>query len=230
MTIRVCRILLRRRGCILPRMSHGSDHGRDCHGNPHDFDAYLARLESPERALWQLPDRVVRALGLRAGQTVADIGAGPGYFSLRLARKVGPLGRVFAVDVEPAILAVLRDRVAAVKLAQVTPVLALPETPLLPPASCDRVLSVNAYHHHPNRRAALRAMARLLRRGGRVAIVDFHKRASPMGPPVEERVAREDLLKDASRAGLEVAKELTFLPHQYFFLLRREPAARHSPR
>jgi len=81
-------------------MSHESDHEHGRHGNPADLDAYLARLESPERAQWQMPDRVVAALGVKAGQTVADIGTGPGYFSLRLARKVGPRGRVFAVDVE----------------------------------------------------------------------------------------------------------------------------------
>ena len=201
-------------------MSNESDHEHGRHGNPADLDAYLARLESPERAEWQMPDRVVAALGIKAGQTVADIGAGPGYFSLRLARKVGPRGRVFAVDVEPTILAVLRDRVAARKLAQVTPVLGTPDDPLVPPGSCDRVLSVTAYHHYRDRPAALRAMARLLRRGGRLAVIDFHKRETAMGPPLHERVSREDFLKDVKRAGLKVATELTFLPHQYFFVLR----------
>jgi ubiquinone/menaquinone biosynthesis C-methylase UbiE len=199
-------------------MSHGP---RDQHGNPTHFRSYVKRLESPERATWQRPDQVVAALGLRPGQVVADIGAGPGYFSLRLARKVGKRGRVFAVDVEPAILSLLRERVATTKLAQVTPVLGLPDDPLLPLASCALVLSVNAYHHYPDGPAALRCMARLLRRGGRLALIDFHKRESPMGPPVGERVSREELLRHVKRAGLRVAKELTFLPHQYFFWLRR---------
>jgi ubiquinone/menaquinone biosynthesis C-methylase UbiE len=196
-------------------------HDHDRHGNPPDLASYIARLESPERAAWQLPERVVAALALRPGHVVADLGAGPGYFSLRLARRVGKRGRVFAVDVEPALLGVLRDRVAARRLAGITPVLGAPTDPLLPTASCDRVLSVNAYHHYPDGPAALRRMARLLKRGGRLAVIDFHKRETPMGPPVSERVARERLLDDSERAGLRVAEELTFLPHQYFFLLRR---------
>jgi ubiquinone/menaquinone biosynthesis C-methylase UbiE len=193
---------------------------RGTHGNPVHLADYVARLEAPERAAWQMPDQVVAALALRPGQVVADLGAGPGYFSLRLARKVGRRGRVFAVDVEPVILTMLRERIAAQKVAQVTPVLGLPGDPLLPPASCDRVLSVNAYHHYPDGPAALRRMAQLLRRSGRVALIDFHKRESPMGPPVHERVLRETVLGHIKRAGLRVARELVFLPHQYFFLLR----------
>jgi ubiquinone/menaquinone biosynthesis C-methylase UbiE len=193
---------------------------RDAHGNPADLAQYLARLEAPDRKQWQMPDAVVAALALRPGHIVADLGAGPGYFSLPLARRVGKLGRVFAVDVEPAILTVLRERLAVQRIDRITPVLGLPDDPLLPAASCDRVLSVNAYHHYRNRPAALRRMARLLRRGGRLAVIDFDKRESPMGPPVSERVSREQLLADCKRAGLRVAKELTFLPHQYFFLLR----------
>lgn len=200
----------------MPRAPH--QHGT--HGNPADLARYMDRLESPERAEWQMPDKVVAALGLRPGQAVADLGAGPGYFSLRLARKVGKQGRVFAVDVEPFVLNILRERVAKQKLVQVTPVLGLPDNPLVPPASCDSVFSVNAYHHYPNGPAALRSMASLLRRGGRLAMVDFHKRESAMGPPIEERISREAFLKHAERAGLRVEKELTFLPHQYFFLLK----------
>jgi len=200
---------------------HANSADRDKHGNPHDMAAYLARLESPDRASWQMPDKVVAALALRAGQTVADIGAGPGYFSLPMAGKVGRTGRVFAVDVEPAMLTVLRDRVEAAKMVSVTPVLGTAGDPLLPPASCDRVLLVNAYHHLPDGPAALRRLARLLKRGGRLALIDFHRRETPVGPPPEERVAREQLLRDVKRAGLRVATEFDFLPHQYFFLLRQ---------
>jgi ubiquinone/menaquinone biosynthesis C-methylase UbiE len=193
---------------------------RDQHGNPAHLRAYIKRLESPARDAWQLPDQVVAALALRPGQVVADLGAGPGYFALRLARKVGQRGRVFAVDVEPAMLSALRERVARGRLLQVTPVLGLADDPLVPAGSCDLVLSVAAYHHYPNRPAALRQMARLLRRGGRLALIDFHKRETSMGPPVGERVPREEVLRHIQRAGLRVAQELTFLPHQYFFVLR----------
>ena len=206
-----------------------SDHGHGgSHGNPEDLDAYIARLEDPARDEWQRPDAVVAALGLRRGQTVGEIGGGPGYWSLRLARKVGPAGRVYAVDVEPRLLEVLRQRLEERKVGNVTPVLGLPEDPLLPVASCDLVLLVNAYHHLPDGPAYLRRLARALRRGGRIVNADFHKRETPVGPPVEERVSREEFLAGARRAGLVPVAEHDFLPYQYCVALRPRRAPRRG--
>jgi ubiquinone/menaquinone biosynthesis C-methylase UbiE len=201
-----------------PQAPH--EHRGGSHGNPADLDAYAARLESADRAAWQKPDEVVAALALRPGQTACDVGSGPGYFTLRLARAVGPQGRVFAVDVEPRLLSILRDRLAGAGLANVTPVLALPHDPLLPPGACDVVLVVDTYHHFPDGSAYLRSLQRVLRPGGRIANVDYHKRETPVGPPMAHRIAREDFLRDAASAGLVVAAEPTFLPHQYFVVLR----------
>ena len=161
----------------------------------------------------------MRALGLRSGQTACDIGGGPGYFSLRLARQVGSQGHVYAIEVEPAILEILRRRLRAARARNVTPILALADDPLLPRASCDRVLIVNTYHHLPDGPAYLRRLRCTLKRGGRIALVDFHKRETPVGPPVPRRVAREELLGDARRAGLACVAEHTFLPYQYFVVL-----------
>jgi len=194
-------------------------HGKDHHGNPADLEGYIARMEEPSRAAWQKPDEVVRALGLRPGQTACDVGAGPGYFSLRLARAVGEAGHVYAVDVEPRILAVLRDRVRSSDARKVTPVLSLPDDALLPATSCDVILIVDTYHHFPDGPAYLRRLSRALRPGGRVANVDFHKRELPVGPPLEHKVAREAFLADATAAGLRLVQEHTFLPYQYFVVL-----------
>jgi len=194
-------------------------HGKDHHGNPADLDGYIARMEEPSRAAWQKPDEVVRALGLRPGQAACDVGAGPGYFSLRLARAVGEAGHVYAVDVEPRILSVLRDRVQSSNARNVTPVLSLPDDALLPAASCDLILIVDTYHHFPDGPAYLRRLSRALRPGGRIANVDFHKRELPVGPPPEHKVAREAFLADATAAGLRLAEEHTFLPYQYFVVL-----------
>src|SRR5215831_20201314 len=90
--------------------SHGGGHGR--HGNPKDLSDYIEKMESPDRDEWQKPTEVLRAIGVRAGQMIGDVGAGPGYFSLRLGRAVGGEGTVFAAEVVPRILSVLRDRVA----------------------------------------------------------------------------------------------------------------------
>lgn len=200
---------------------HGGHRGR--HGNPGDLDAYVARMEAEDRDAWQKPDEVIRALGLRGGEVVCDIGAGPGYFTLRAARAIGPAGWVHAVDVEPAILAALRDRLDRAKIANVTPVLSAPEAPSLPPGACDVVLVVDTYHHFPDGEAYLRALVPRLRPGGRIVNVDFHARELPVGPPVGHKVSREDFLAAARAAGLVLAGEETFLPYQYFLVLRPAP-------
>jgi ubiquinone/menaquinone biosynthesis C-methylase UbiE len=192
---------------------HAHGH-RDRHGNPEDIDAYIARLMDPARDEWQKPDELVRALKLKDGQVACDVGAGPGYLALRLARRVGTAGLVYAVDVEPRILDALRQNLRQADLANVVPVLAQADDPLLPEAACDLILVVNTYHHFPDRVAYLRRLARSLRRGGRLVNVDF-TRESPIGPPGSERVSREEFLKDAESAGLKLVAEHTFLPYQY---------------
>jgi predicted methyltransferase len=201
---------------------------RDGHGNPADLGSYAARLTDPARDAWQKPDQVVAALGLGPGAVACDVGSGPGYFTLRLARAVGPQGRVYAVDVEPALLAALRDRLEAERIANVTPVLSVPSDPLLPAATCDLVLVVNTYHHFPDGPGYLRRLAEALRPGGRVVNVDFEKRPTPVGPPVGHRVSRDAFVVDAAAAGLAVVAEPRLLEHQYVVVLR--PGGSNIPR
>jgi SAM-dependent methyltransferase len=196
---------------------HGA--GRDRYGNPKDLDAYIAAQEEPGRARWQKPDDVIKELAVRPGQTVCDIGAGPGYFSLRLARVVGERGRVYAVDVEPRILGALRDRLEKAGATNVTPVLGLGADPLLPPGACDLVLVVDTYHHFPDRPAYLKRLVRALAPAGRLANIDFKKSPTPIGPPLDHRVAREEFLADAAHAGLKLVAEPKFLENQYFVIL-----------
>jgi ubiquinone/menaquinone biosynthesis C-methylase UbiE len=206
--------------------SHAGDHwerGRDRFRNPlpPDLPAYIAAQEEPGRDRWQKPDQVLQALGIRAGQTVCDIGAGPGYFALRLAHLVGARGRIYAVDVEPRILEALRERIEKRGIDNITPVLALGGNPLLPDATCDLIVVVDTYHHFPDRPAYLRRLAQALKPAGRIANIDFRKQATPIGPPQEHRISREEFLRDAATAALRVDQELTFLENQYFIILRR---------
>jgi ubiquinone/menaquinone biosynthesis C-methylase UbiE len=203
------------------RRGHGLRGGFGAHGNPRDFQLMLGRLEDPNRARWQRPLALIRALGVRPGQTVAEIGAGSGYLVRRLARAVGPRGRVYAVDAEPRMLPVLLERLRRARIGNVTPVLGRDEDPLLPDRTCDLVLVVNTYHHFPGGPGYLRRLARLLRPGGRLVNVDFHRRETPVGPPLERRIARETFLRDARRAGLRLVREVTVLPYQYCVVLRR---------
>jgi ubiquinone/menaquinone biosynthesis C-methylase UbiE len=182
----------------------------------------LGRLEDPDRARWQRPARLVRALGLRRGQTVAEIGAGSGYLVRRLARVVGPRGHVYAVDAEARMLPILVDRLQRARIRNVTPILGRDDDPLLPDGSCDLVLVVNTYHHFPGGPRYLRRLRRLLRPAGRLVNVDFHRRDTPVGPPLERRIARETFLRDARRAGFRLLREATFLPYQYCLVLRSQ--------
>ncbi len=203
--------------------AHGHGHGHDRHGNPEDFDAYLARLEHPERLAWQKPDEVVAALRLRPGQVACDLGAGPGVFAIRLARAVGPAGRVHAIDVEPRMIALLERRAREAGASNVRAILAGEGEIALPPEPCDTILVVNAFHHFPDGAGALRRLATRLAPGGRLANVDFHAGELPVGPPPEHKVSREAFLETVAKAGLLVDEEKTFLPYQYFFLLRPQP-------
>jgi ubiquinone/menaquinone biosynthesis C-methylase UbiE len=193
-----------------------TDEPRDHHGNPADLNEYIARLDDPARDEWQRPDVVLAALGITQTSVVCDVGAGTGYFALRLAKLAA---QVYAVDVEPQLLSLLRDRVASAGLHNVTPVLGLAHDPLVPAAACDLILVVNVFHHVPDKPAYLRRLQAALRPGGQLAIIDFHKRELPVGPPVDHKFAREDCLEQIRAAGLQLVTEHDLLPYQYFLVL-----------
>jgi SAM-dependent methyltransferase len=192
-------------------------HGR--HGNPHDLRRLMRRQLAPTRARWQQPDRVLRVLGVRRGAVVADVGSGPGYFTARLARAVGARGRVYAVDPEPEVLQVLVGRLDGAH--NVTPVLSRDDDPMLPPASCDLALFVNAYHHVADGPSFMRRLARCLKPGGRLAAIDWAYRETPVGPPLDRRIPPEQLLRIGRRAGLRPVARHEFLPYQYFLVFAR---------
>jgi len=185
-----------------------------------DLAGYIASLEEPGRAEWQKPDEVIRALKLGPGETLCDVGSGPGYFALRAARLLEASGWVYAEDVEASMIDALRDRVSQARFSNVTPILGLPDDPLLPKAACDVILVVNTYHLFPNGPAFLRRLAKSLKPGGRLANIDFHKRETPQGPVLARRVAREAFLSDAQRASFKLVAEEKFLPYQYFLILK----------
>jgi SAM-dependent methyltransferase len=206
-------------------MAHDHQHqpGRDRHGNPNDLATYLAKLESPERAAWQKPDELVAALALTPGASAADVGCGPGYFTLRLARAVAPGGTAFGLDVDPRMTTLLAERARAAGLANVVPVLgsAEPGHEPAPPRPVDLVLLVNAFHHFPDGPAMLARLAGFLAPAGRIALVEFHPGELPVGPPPEFRLTRAQIEASVAAAGLRVTAEHGFLPYQVFLILQR---------
>jgi len=190
----------------------------EMHRRHHDPEAMMRALEDPARDAYQKPAEVVAALGLRAGDVVADIGAGTGYFAVRFARAVGDEGRVYAVDISPEMIRHLNRRVRDEGLRNVVPVLADPDDPLLPDGSVDWFVIVDTWHHIEDQTGYLRHMKRMLRPGGRVVHIDFQKRELPVGPPVSMKIARDDLVRQMQEAGFVLEKEHTFLPYQYFLV------------
>lgn len=205
------------RGSATPRSSGG--HDATAHRSFADVEKWTQVFDDPERDAWQKPREVIAALGLQPGMAVADLGAGTGYFSRHLFEAVGDTGAVFAVDTEPNLVAHLRKR-AEKEHTGVIPVLASFDNPRLPAARLDLVLVVDTYHHINDRLTYFRNLQRALTPGGRVAIIDWHKRALPVGPPVEHKLARAQVLEEMNAAGYDLAQEVSILPYQYFVVFR----------
>ena len=186
------------------------------HGDP---AAYIAALDDPKRDAYQKPHEVMQALAIKEGEVIADIGAGSGYFTFRVARHVGSGGRVYAVDVSPEMIRHLHARVREFGLLNVSPILAPPDDPLVP-QPVDRFLIVDVWHHVDDQAGYLARMKKHLKPGGQVVMIDFHKRALPVGPPEAMKIAREDLLAQMKTHGFELVTEHTFLPYQYFLVFR----------
>ena len=183
-----------------------------------DTKAYIAMLEDPKRDAYQKPHEVLMALALKPGETIADIGSGSGYFTLRLAAHVGDEGRVFAVDIDPEMIRHLNRRVRDAGVRNVQTILADPADPLLPDASVDRFVIVDTWHHIEKPLEYLALMRRMLKPSGQVVMIDFQKRELPVGPPMEIKIARDDLVRQMEANSFQLAKEHTFLPYQYFLV------------
>jgi cyclopropane fatty-acyl-phospholipid synthase-like methyltransferase len=166
---------------------------------------------------WQKPDQVLDALRLQPGSRVADLGAGTGYFTVRIATRI-PDGKVFAVDMEPDMVRYLRERAEREHLHVIVPVLASAASPNLP-EPVDLFLVVDTYHHIDSRIAYFQALRRSLRPDGRLAIVDF-KLDSPQGPPPQHRVPPEKAIAELAAAGYSLVERHDLLPWQYFLIFQ----------
>ncbi len=180
---------------------------------------YIAMLERKERDSFQKPDDVMRALALRPGERVADVGAGSGYFTLRVARAVGPSGEVLAIDINPDILEFLDRRVKEAGLANVRTVRVEKDDPKLPAGGVDTILMVDTLHYVAGRDAYAKKLRAGLAPGGRVVVIDYTPKPwaeRPWGPPPEQKMAREEVDEAMAAAGLVPAKVHEFLPEQFF--------------
>jgi predicted methyltransferase len=184
--------------------------------------ANLGLLESPDRDAWQKPDQIMDALGIAEGSKVADIGPGAGWFTIRLARRVGPNGVVYAEDVQPQMLEATRRRVSREGLKNVETRLGTSTDPHLPRQALDAILVVDVYPELDERVTFLRNLASALKPSGRIGIVNYRPGQGGPGPAPNEgvRVDSSAVEADARAAGLGVLRREN-LPFQYLIILGR---------
>ena len=183
-----------------------------------DPRAYIAMLENPQRDKEQKPDEVIAALDLKPGETLADIGAGSGYFTFRFARKVGDTGRVYAVDINSDMILYMNRYIRDKKVKNVTTILSAPDDPLLADASINRFFICNTWHHIQNRPQYIARMKTMLKPGGQIIVVDYKKKQLPVGPPPEMKLTKKEVIAELEAGGFKLAKEHDFLPYQYFLV------------
>ena len=182
--------------------------------HPPDSSEYAKVLDDPSRDEWQRPHEVVMALGLRPDETVADIGAGTGYFARRFAMHAG---KVYAVDIDAKLLEIAgKDAPPNLKT-----ILAAPDDARLPPGTIETIFFCDVLHHIDNRPAYYATLAKALKPDGRIVVIDFYKKDLPVGPPPAMKLSEDEVIAEFHSAGFTLAKRLDILPYQYFLFFER---------
>jgi len=171
------------------------------------------------------PAKIIQFMGLNDGDIIADIGCGNGYFTLRLAKEVGPHGVVFAVDVQQGMLDQLIERQKEANISNVYPILGEYDDPLLPPGKIDWMLLVDAYHEFSNPEAMLARMKDSLAPGGRIALLEYRGERSPgknqFPIPRDHAMTVEEVMNEWPPAGFEMVTLVEFLPMEHFFVFKK---------
>jgi len=177
-------------------------------------------LERPEREEEEKTDLLVRSLGIKSGQIVADIGAGTGYFSRRLAKLVGEKGQILAVDIQPEMLDLLTNTMTELKIRNVTPILGTIDNPNLPTNAVDLVLMVDVYHEFSHPFEMMQNICKSLKPGGRVAFVEF--RGEDPNVPIKplHKMTQAQVKKEMSVQPLEWVETIEVLPRQHIVVFK----------
>jgi arsenite methyltransferase len=182
--------------------------------HPPSSDEYAKVLEDPSRDEWQKPHDVIVALNLKATDSVADIGAGTGYFARRFANHAG---KVYAVDIDEKLLAIAARNAPP----SLQTILSVPDDPRLLPQSVDVVFFCDVLHHIESRPAYYAKLAKALKPGGRIVVIDFHKKDLPVGPPPSMKLSEQEVATELEQAGFAVVQRLDILPYQYFVVFKK---------
>jgi len=181
-------------------------------------------LERAGREEEQRPAEIIRTMGLKDGDLVADLGCATGYFARRMARAVAPRGRVYAVDIQPEMLDLLKRRAAEEGVANIVPVLGETDDPKLPPGTIDWVLLVDVYHELQQPKATLAHVRKALAPGGKVAVIEYRlEGTSALHIREEHRMSPQQVLAEWEPAGFRLVARHEFLPTQHFFVFEKAP-------
>jgi SAM-dependent methyltransferase len=176
---------------------------------------YLFYLESPKRDQWQMPQQVLDALQLSKGSVVADIGAGGGYFTEKLCRRVGASGHIYATDVQDVMIRKLEKRVQKRGLANVSVIRGEFNDPKLPAGKCDWLFLSSVYKEIDGRSAYMTTARQALKNKGRVAIIEYRVDAKAPGPPRKYRLPEQQVIAEMEAAGFRLVERFDFLPREY---------------
>ena len=178
-------------------------------------------LERSERELEEEPDKALDALGTLAGLTVADVGAGSGYFTVRLASRVGASGRVYANDLQPEMLKMLAARLSRESVRNVTLIQGAIDHPKLPPASIDLVLMVDVYHEVSEPQKMLRGIRDALKPGGRLVLLEYRKEDPEVPIRLEHKMSIAEAKLEVEAEGFTLARTDARLPRQHILIFSK---------
>lgn len=178
-------------------------------------------LDRSEREMEELPETALDKIGLKPGMTVADVGAGSGYFTVRLAKRVGDTGNVLAVEIQPEMLSILRGRLAKEKITNVDPVLGTEADPKLPSASVQLILMVDVYHEFSQPQKMLRCLYKALRNDGRLVLLEYRKEDPHIPIRAEHKMSIEEARMELEAEGFKLEKVLDDLPRQHILVFRK---------
>jgi SAM-dependent methyltransferase len=181
----------------------------------------LGQLEGPDREAWQRPDQIMDAMGIGDGSVVADLGAGGGWFTVRLAKRVGPNGVVYAEDIQPQMIEAIQRRVQREGLRNVATVLGAADHPSLPREQLDAALMVETFFEVEDRHSLLTNVRAALKPGGRLGIVEYRTDGGGPGPPLDQRLPPTQVIRAAEAAGFRLLRQENFLPYQYLLVFTR---------
>ena len=183
-------------------------------------------LERPEREKEERSSLLLKSLHLKAGEVIADIGAGSGYFTFPIARAVGATGKVYAVDIQPEMLALIRQRMRERKVANVAPVRGTEADPKLPREGIDLILLVDVYHEFSHPYEMTRAMARALKPGGRLVFVEYRLEDQNVPIKLVHRMSQRQVLKEMEPHPLRHVRTLDVLPWQHIIIFEKKSSQR----